>query len=306
MRKTIMMLLILSVTVSLFGCSRGTIPDQGNNDQQQNDVQDKQSVASAVDNFGKKLQMVSMLAPQDVVKQSIQDNYGALVSPALLAKWQSDPLNAPGRMVSSPWPDHIVTLSNEKLSDGIYEVKGEIIEITSLEQTSGGFAAKRLITLTVKKFDTKWLIDTVLLGAYIDSSSLIYNNTQFGFTFTLPKSWQNYSIVTTNWQGVAIAGQHNGTVVQSGAIINLRHPQWTQAVPRQDIPIMVFTLNQWASLQKMEFSVGAAPIAPSELGRNSRYVFALPARYNYAFPAGFEEVETILNGKPLQPTELFN
>ena len=59
---------------------------------------------------------------------------------------------------------------------------------------------------------------------------------------------------------------------------------------------MVFTLDQWDRLNKDEFHIGAAPINPSELGRNKDYVFALPARYNYAFPLGYEEVEQILRG----------
>ncbi len=304
MKKVIFMLLIFMLGFSLIGCTKSSPSDQSNNTPQQTDVLDKQSVTNVVDSFGKKLQSVSLLAPSETVKQIMQDNYGGLVSPALLAKWQNDPQNAPGRTVSSPWPDRIEILSNEKLADGTYEVKGEIIEITSVEQTKGGLAAKRPITLSVKKFDDKWLIDAVTLGAYIDTSSM-YSNTQYGFTFTLPKSWQNFSIVTTQWEGTALEGQQNGKVVQTGPIINIRHPQWSQAVPRQDIPIMVFTLDQWDSLQKVKFSVGAAPIPPSELGQNSKFVFALPARYNFAFPAGFEEVETILNGKPLHPTEAF-
>jgi hypothetical protein len=49
--------------------------------------------------------------------------------------------------------------------------------------------------------------------------------------------------------------------------------------------------------------VSAAPIPPSELGRNSSYVFALPARYNFAFLPGYEAVDKLLQGKPLHPTE---
>lgn len=60
---------------------------------------------------------------------------------------------------------------------------------------------------------------------------------------------------------------------------------------------MIFTLRQWNE----NLIVSAAPIGPSELGRNSRYVFALPPRYNYAFPDGYEEVEQILKDKPLHP-----
>jgi hypothetical protein len=135
------------------------------------------------------------------------------------------------------------------------------------------------------------------------NSTIIYENTQYGFRFTLPMSWKGYSIVNGKWDGVALIGPKSGKVIETGKIIYIRHPQWTAKVLRQDIPIMIFTLGQWKSLQKEEFSVGAAPIPPSELGRNSRYVFALPARYNYAFPKGYQEVENILKGNPLQPIE---
>jgi len=246
--------------------------------------------------------MVSLLAPEEVVKQSLHDNYGDLVSPALLSAWQEDPSNAPGRSVSSPWPDRIRIISNQKISEGVYEVQGEIIEITSLEQIQGGYAAQRAINLVVKRYDTGWLIDAVSLRPYTPAS-ITYSDTQFGFTFVLPRTWQGYSIVTTDWEGAAIGGQQDGRIVQRGPIVSIRHPQWMESEPRQDIPIMIFQINQWNSLQKEEFSVGAAPIMPHELGRNSRYVFALPARYNFAFPTGFEEVETILSNKPLYPDE---
>ena len=68
----------------------------------------------------------------------------------------------------------------------------------------------------------------------------------------------------------------------------------------QDIPIMVFTVDQWSALQREEFAVSAAPIGPSELGRNSKYVFALPARYNFSYLTGYEEVEDILSRNPLR------
>jgi hypothetical protein len=67
---------------------------------------------------------------------------------------------------------------------------------------------------------------------------------------------------------------------------------------------MVFTLDQWNSLEHDKFHIGAAPVGPSELGRNNRYVFALPARYNFAFPEGYEEVEKIMESKPLEAAQL--
>jgi hypothetical protein len=129
-------------------------------------------------------------------------------------------------------------------------------------------------------------------------TSIVYTNSQYGFNFTLPTSWKGYTIVNTTWDGTAPSNKGQKTIA-TGPLISIRHPLWTTAVPRQDIPIMVFTLGQWDAMQKDQFHIGAAPINPSELDRNTKYVFALPARYNYAFPVGFEEVDTIIQNKPL-------
>lgn len=134
-----------------------------------------------------------------------------------------------------------------------------------------------------------------------DSNSIVYSNTQYGFSFSLPVSWKGYSIISSPWEGLTVGSQNTGeTVVETGPTISIRDPRWTSQTPRQDIPIMVFTLDQWNSLQQGIFHIGAAPVGPSELGRNNSYVFALPARYNFAFPAGYEEVATILKNNPLQ------
>jgi len=131
------------------------------------------------------------------------------------------------------------------------------------------------------------------------ATSIIYSNTQYGFTFTLPLSWTGYTIVNDTWQGWSSA---SGKVVQTGPLLSIRHPLWTAASKRQDIPILIYTLDQWNALSKEVFNMGAAPIPPSELGRNAKYVFALPARYNYAFPIGYQEVDQILQSKPLHTT----
>jgi hypothetical protein len=143
--------------------------------------------------------------------------------------------------------------------------------------------------------------DKVAVAGYEETDSIAYENTQYGFSFSLPESWKGYSIVTDKWEGLALDDSQNDKVAETGAMISIRHPQWTSEDPRQDIPIMIFTLAQWNSLQQDNFHIGAAPMGPSELGRNSGYVFALPARYNYAYPTGFEEVENILKSSPLQP-----
>jgi hypothetical protein len=134
------------------------------------------------------------------------------------------------------------------------------------------------------------------------AKTVVYHNTEYGFCVRLPVSWRGYSIVPGDWEGY-VNGEHGDQTVAKGPFISIRNPDWRSDDPRQDIPIMVFTQSQWLSVQAGEFYVSAAPFPPSELGRNSKYVFALPARYNYAFPKGFEEVDHILSGKPLRGCE---
>ncbi len=136
--------------------------------------------------------------------------------------------------------------------------------------------------------------------------AVVYDNSQYGFKFPLPDSWRGYSIVNGTWQGTIFDKSGSEVSTKTGPEIMIRHPLWTSATPRQDIPIMIFTLDEWnlviagqSSTPTTFMSVSAAPIPPSELGRNAKYVFALPARYNYAFPTGWEEVQTILSSHPL-------
>lgn len=131
-------------------------------------------------------------------------------------------------------------------------------------------------------------------------SPVVYTNKQYGFEFTLPSDWKGYTIVIDKWDGMPTG---DSTRKESGPLINIRNPLWTKENPYQDIPIMVFTIDQWNALQDDEFHIGAAPIGPNELGRNSKYVFAIPARYNFAFPSGYQDVEKILEGTPLKPIE---
>jgi hypothetical protein len=181
----------------------------------------------------------------------------------------------------------------------------------------GGRHLTRTVALTVTLVATQ-LVSPASLGAQqnVDNASepaqrptasqppqatsIEYKNVRYGFCFSLPKSWKGYSILADQWRGFDNDGPHGEETVATGPLISIRHPQWTAADPRQDIPVMVFTIAQWNALLKDKFIVSAAPIGPGELGRNHTYVFALPARFDYAFPTGYEEVEEILRGKPLR------
>ena len=140
-------------------------------------------------------------------------------------------------------------------------------------------------------------------AASAQTASITYQNTDYGFTFSLPESWKNYTILTDQWEGLATDEAAGEKAVQTGPQISIRHPEWTADTPRQDIPILVFTLSQWDELHQDKFHIGAAPIGPSELGRNSKYVFGLPARYNFAYPEGYEEVDQLMKTNPLHPDE---
>lgn len=260
----------------------------------------EQAVRDLTGAFGAKLKDVSLTAPEDDVGESIRESYGPFVSPQLLTRWLDDPSGAPGRLVSSPWPDRIDIRSVSAMSDTYYEVKGDIIEVTSAEAGPGDAAATRPVTLLVALVAGEWRITDLELGAYEDLARAVYTNDQYGFRFSLPGTWEGYSIITDTWAGFPPGDEEAG---ETGPLISIRHPLWTEDIPRQDIPIMIFNMEQWEALQAGVFHIGAAPVGPSELGRNDDYVFALPARYNFAFPPGYEEVDDILKGDPLEPVD---
>lgn len=128
--------------------------------------------------------------------------------------------------------------------------------------------------------------------------TITYTNRQYGFTFTLPASWQGYSIATTTWTGWVSCPSGDCTAA-TGTEVLIRNPQWTAQNPWQDIPIMVFTTNEWSAVTSEALTVSAAPFNPAKLGQNARYVFALPARYNFALREGWQEVDMIMQSKPL-------
>jgi len=125
-----------------------------------------------------------------------------------------------------------------------------------------------------------------------------YKNVEYGFVFDLPDNWRGYSIVTGTWSGLDVSDNEQMRV--TGPMVSIRSPLWTEEIPRQDIPILIVVSEQWNKLLADKLYIGAAPINPSELGRNDNYVFALPARYNFAFPEGFEEVDEILKANSLR------
>lgn len=140
-----------------------------------------------------------------------------------------------------------------------------------------------------------------LFQFYSKTPAIVYTNPDYGFTFSLTDDWKGYSIIKTNWQGNPIA---EGVTATEGPKIIIRNPKWTETSPYEDIPILVFTITQWNSYLKEDFSVSAAPILAGELARNNTYVFALPPRWNFDYSLGYKEAEDLITGGALHAFDI--
>jgi len=108
-------------------------------------------VRTTVAQFGNQLNSVSLLSP--TASEEIRSSYGPYVAPELLAQWTEDPSSAPGRLTSSPWPDHIEVDTVVKNEAGAYDVMGRVILKTSTED-----AGIVPVSLTVANVNGSFLI----------------------------------------------------------------------------------------------------------------------------------------------------
>jgi len=66
------------------------------------------------------------------------DQCSEFLSSELLETWTNDVSKDPGRVVSSPWPDHIEINSLIQEGAARYAVTGFVVEVTSVELVNGG------------------------------------------------------------------------------------------------------------------------------------------------------------------------
>jgi len=114
------------------------------------------AVRYVVESFGKRLQDVSLQSPN--AAQIIGEQYAEFVSPELLETWMKDVSKAPGRVVSSPWPDRIEINSLAQEGAARYAVTGFVVEVTSVELVNGGAAVKIPVRIVVEKREGRWVI----------------------------------------------------------------------------------------------------------------------------------------------------
>lgn len=123
-----------------------------------NRSRDMAEVTSLVTNFGLLEKHVSLSADAETVRNDIKLKYTAYATDALLKQWIDDPVRAPGRLTSSPWPDHIEIDAVSPQGTG-YIVTGHVIMMTS-----SGAADPVQVVMQAIPTDTGWK-----LAAYQES-----------------------------------------------------------------------------------------------------------------------------------------
>jgi len=102
-----------------------------------------------------------------------------------------------------------------------------------------------------------------------------YTNNQYGFRVSVPELWKGYSIQETKWDGLLI-----GTAIHyGGPKIIIKNIKLEKENGFSGIPVMVVTPDVWKLMEEEKIAVSAAPIGPSKIGENSKYVFATPPRF---------------------------
>jgi len=116
-----------------------------------------------VELFGARQQNVTTQAPAANAR-NIRVQYGGLVAPALLARWMSKPTAAPGRNVSSPWPDHIAITAVVFNGSNSCSVSGQLVMLSSAYVANGAIDAEVPVHLQLSRLSGKWLITDYVQG----------------------------------------------------------------------------------------------------------------------------------------------
>lgn len=149
----------------------------------------------------------------------------------------------------------------------------------------------------MKKFVYLIIIFCTLLFTLTNCNkkNIIYENTDYGFTVTLPNNWQGYTVFEKTWAYRTQVDMQNGIYNEDNLVyvpeILIRHPLWTDEKPLFDIEIIINPTDVWEQVEN-ELLLSGTPVPPSECARNSAYVFAMPPRYN--FYESYEDVRDFI------------
>jgi hypothetical protein len=131
------------------------------------DAAAESDVRSAVASFAARMETVSVLGPDSLARAQLRDAYAVLVTPELLEQWMARPRIAPGRRVSSPWPDSIRVRSLRPAGPDSFEVGGDLVYASSADDRSGGGGAVTapVRLLVIRSPEGAWRIASYSEGA---------------------------------------------------------------------------------------------------------------------------------------------
>lgn len=116
-------------------------------------------VRTVVETLGERMRLVSLLAPDTLVSRALEDAYAPLVTSSLLTRWLADPASAPGRTVSSPWPERIEIQSVESAGAQACRVEGMVVYVASAANTASAEVAREPAVFELVQQDGAWRID---------------------------------------------------------------------------------------------------------------------------------------------------
>lgn len=164
-RLKVFLLLTFAANALVAGCAgRVPAPHANPTSAEPPRVCEAPAVRRVVERLGERLKRVSLQAPRGILVREIRDAYAPLVTGSLLARWITHPDRAPGREVSSPWPERIEIRSVEAAGLGMCRVVGDVIYLTSVEMIQGGAALRKPATLKVSK-NGEWRISAFRVTA---------------------------------------------------------------------------------------------------------------------------------------------
>jgi hypothetical protein len=114
-------------------------------------------VREVVERLGERMAQVSLQGPDSQVVHEVREAYAGIASEGLLASWTTAPRSAPGRLVSSPWPDRIEIDSVSRSDAGSCRVEGDIVLVSSADAARTGEATRQPVTVWVTH-QGAWLI----------------------------------------------------------------------------------------------------------------------------------------------------
>lgn len=135
---------------------------RSSNGQGTNLASDQYAVAGITNAFGANLKMVSLLSP--TVGDDMDRQYKPFVTADLLAAWKANPMTAPGRETSSPYPDKIEIASVTMVSKNSYIVTGNVSEVTTGSKGSTTQVSVYPVKLTFSRVNCTWLISALEKG----------------------------------------------------------------------------------------------------------------------------------------------